>query len=222
VDNLKSLELSVGCSWSGGKDSCFALMKAIEQRSTAKFLLNMMNENGEISRSHGLPYSILKSQADAMGLPLLAVPTSWENYESNFISALSQLKAAYQVDGMIFGDIDLHEHRVWEEKVCAHAGLKAILPIWQRPHRELLIEMLASGIVSVIVSCNSTMGEEYLGKQLDENLMPELEAMGIDVCGENGEFHTVVLNCPLFSQPVKLPPYHKVKHENYYFLQYLL
>ena len=54
-------------SWSGGKDSCYALMLAIEQGLTPKVLLNMMNENGKVSRSHGLPLSILKQQAGFNG-----------------------------------------------------------------------------------------------------------------------------------------------------------
>jgi diphthamide synthase (EF-2-diphthine--ammonia ligase) len=80
--------------------------------------------------------------------------------------------------------------------------------------------MLSAGIETMIVSCNTVLGEGFLGKMIDESLIPELESQGVDVCGENGEFHTLVINCPLFKNRILLPPYHKVKHEEYWFLQW--
>ena len=180
----------------------------------------MMNENGIISRSHGLPLELLKQQADALGLPIIAVPASWKDYEIIFVDNLRKIRLTYNVNAMVFGDIDLQAHRDWEEMVCEKSGVKAILPLWQRDRKELLLEMLTSGIEAMIVSCNLVMGKEFLGRMLDVNLVPELEARGVDVCGENGEFHTIVLNCAAFNQPVKLPKYSKTRHEDYWFIQW--
>jgi diphthine-ammonia ligase len=127
---MKSI-LNIGCSWSGGKDSCYALMEA-QKSAVPKVLLNMMNENGLISRSHGLPFSLLHQQAEAITLPIMAVPTSWSNYEATFINTLVKIKSGYQVEGVVFGDIDLQAHRDWEEMVCEKSGVKAILPLWQK------------------------------------------------------------------------------------------
>lgn len=209
-----------GCSWSGGKDSCFALMKAIEQGVKPAVLVNMMNENGKISRSHGLPFSILGQQADAMNLPIIAQPTTWNDYQQHFVQTLQHIKSLYEVSVMVFGDIDLQPHRDWEEMVCQKAGLTAMLPIWQRDRKELVLQMIDSGIETMIVSCNTTMGERFLGKFITRELIPELEAVGVDVCGENGEFHTVVKNCPLFNMPVQLPSHSTVLHNEYWFLQW--
>jgi diphthine-ammonia ligase len=211
----------VGCSWSGGKDSCYALMKAVENGAIPKVLLNVMNEDGKISRSHGLPASILQQQAAALGVPLLSVASSWAAYEKTFTDTLNILKSEYEIECMVFGDIDLDAHREWEEKVCRAAGLVAALPLWKRERKTLLLEMLANGIQTMIVSCNLQLGEAFLGRMLDHELIPELEAKGVDVCGEGGEFHTVVIDCPLFQQPVNLPPSYKIRHEEYYFLQYV-
>jgi uncharacterized protein (TIGR00290 family) len=117
----------------------------------------------------------------------------------------------------IFGDIDLQAHRDWEEKVCSNTGLQAVLPLWQQDRKTLVQEMLASGIQTIIVSCNETMGERFLGKQLTTELVDELEAMGVDPCGENGEFHTLVTDCPLFQKPMVVHIRQKLKHENYWF-----
>jgi diphthine-ammonia ligase len=210
----------VGCSWSGGKDSCYAVMKAIEGGHAPAVLLNVMNEEGVISRSHGLPHHILNQQADAMGVPLFAIASSWKEYEKHFVHALKSLKQEYEIEGVVFGDIDLDAHRQWEEKVCEEAGLMALLPLWKRPRKALLMEMLARGIKTMIVSCNLAMGERFLGRMLDESLIPELESLDIDVCGESGEFHTVVIDCPLFKKPVTLPSFATVRHEDYWFLRY--
>ncbi|WP_295123733.1 diphthine--ammonia ligase [uncultured Chitinophaga sp.] len=207
-------------SWSGGKDSCFAMMQSIAAGLKPAVLLNIMNENGEISRSHALPRSILHQQAAALGLPMVNIPSSWQEYEKHFVNALHQVKSDYGVSGAVFGDIDLQAHRDWEEMVCGKAGLQAILPLWLQDRRQLVLQMLGCGISTMIVSCNTAMGPDFLGRVMNIQLVNELEDMGVDVCGENGEFHTVVVNCPLFNKPLDLPAYTKVQHEQYHFLKW--
>ena len=210
------------CSWSGGKDSCFALMQAIEKKYVPKILLNVLNEEGKISRSHGIPSRILQAQANAAGLPIHLINSSWKDYENNFITALKLLQKQYQLEHAVFGDIDLQAHKDWEEKVCTAAALQAFLPLWQQDRKHLVLQMLQAGIETMIVSCNEIMGKEFLGKILNENIIQELEALGVDVCGENGEFHTLVLNCPLFSQRINVAVSNKIKHENFWFTELVL
>lgn len=205
------------CSWSGGKDSCFALMQAMQLGYTPKVLLNVLNEEGKISRSHGIPSSILEAQARAGRLPVHLISSSWQDYEMNFTTALGILNEKYQLTHAVFGDIDLQPHRDWEEKVCANAGLTAVLPLWQQDRRNLVLQMLEAGIQTMIVSCNETMGEKYIGRVITPSLVDELESMGIDACGENGEFHTLVLDCPLFDHPVTATVKEKVLHNQYWF-----
>jgi uncharacterized protein (TIGR00290 family) len=205
------------CSWSGGKDSCFALMKAIQQGYAPQVLLNVLNEEGKISRSHGIPSAILQKQAAAAGLGIHLISSSWTDYEKHFTNALSVLKQQYQLTHAVFGDIDLQPHRDWEEKVCANAGLIAVLPLWQQDRKELVMAMLAAGIETIIVSCNTTMGSTYIGKTITPSLVDELESIGIDACGENGEFHTLVLNCPLFNERINARITEVVKHNDYWF-----
>lgn len=205
-------------SWSGGKDSCYALMKAIEEGAKAQVLLNVLNEGGKISRSHGIPVAILNAQAKAMRVPLHTVKATWGNYEQNFIKTLKELKSKYQTDTAVFGDIDIKTHRDWEEKVCQHSGLNALLPLWQGDRKQLVKEMITSGIQAIIVSCNTTLGTSFLGKEITLETLEELEAKGVDCCGENGEYHTLVINCPLFTTPIKLPNYNTIQYENYCFI----
>jgi diphthine-ammonia ligase len=205
------------CSWSGGKDSCFALMQAITFGYIPKVLLNVLNEEGKISRSHGIPYSILQQQADAAGLPVHLISSSWQEYEKHFTDALSLLKEEYELTHAVFGDIDLQAHRDWEEKVCINAGLTAVLPLWKQDRKALVMQMLETGIEAMIVSCNEVMGERFIGRLITPSLVDELELLGVDACGENGEYHTLVLDCPLFSSALHVSVKEKVKHEEYWF-----
>src|SRR3954462_14151759 len=180
--------MNTTCSWSGGKDSCFALMQAIEQGYAPQVLLNVLNEAGKISRSHGIPEIILKAQSEAAGLPIYLIASSWQEYEVKFVQTLQKLAEEYDLQYAVFGDIDLQEHRDWEEKVCKKADIEAVLPLWKQDRRKLVAQMLKSGIDTIIVSCNETMGKDFLGKTLTPDLIDELEQMGIDACGENGEY----------------------------------
>lgn len=211
------MEKNLVCSWSGGKDSCFALMRAIAMGFKPKVLLNVLNEEGQLSRSHGIPAAILRLQAEAMHTPIHLIASSWQAYEQHFTAALTHLKNEYTLTHAVFGDIDLQAHRDWEEMVCATAGLSAILPLWQEDRKALVRTMLKEGIEAVIVSCNETMGERFLGEKISLPLMEELEAMGIDPCGENGEFHTLVTNCPLFKAGINVTIGQKQKHDHYWF-----
>ena len=117
----------------------------------------------------------------------------------------------------MFGDIDLQAHRDWEEKVCLQSGLRAVLPLWKEDRYQLVMSMLNAGIKTMIVSCNETMGPGFPGRFMDEALLGELQSIGVDVCGENGEFHTVVVDCRLFSEPITIPSSIVVKHGDYWF-----
>lgn len=206
------------CSWSGGKDSCYALVKAVQNGLKPAVLLNVLNEQGKISRSHGIPAPVLELQAAKCGIPISLLSASWEDYETKFTAALIQLKHQYNLTHAVFGDIDLDAHREWEEKVSASAGLEAILPLWKNDRLALFNEMMGVGISAMIVSCNDKMGEHFLGRMLNREIIPELWALGVDVCGENGEFHTIVLDCPLFSSPLNVHMGAKRRHQDYHFL----
>lgn len=211
--------MKIGCSWSGGKDSCFALMKQIAQGDQLKVVMNVMDENQEFSKSHGLTQEVLRAQAKALNVPIQIASASWSTYEENFITNLKSVKSAHEIEGMVYGDIDIQKHRDWEEKVSAAAGLQAYLPLWQGDRKNLVESMIDSNIKAIIVSCNHTLGLDFLGAEISHDLIPKLEAKGVDVCGENGEFHTLVVDCPLFNQPIKIEQGEKVKTDNYCFIE---
>ncbi|HYD60457.1 MAG TPA: diphthine--ammonia ligase [Noviherbaspirillum sp.] len=188
-------------SWSGGKDSCLAMWRARQSGMQIRRLITAMDEDGESSRSHGIPPELIQAQADALGTELRFYKTSWGNYEERFVATLRDAHAG-GIRHAVFGDIDLVPHREWEEKVCAKADITPCLPLWDEPRRKLVDEFLSLGFKAVVVCVNGKyLGREFCGRDFDEAFLADLPA-GVDACGENGEFHTFVYDGPCFAQPV--------------------
>jgi len=201
----KSLKgLPFFCSFSGGKDSCLALYRAIKEGAIPKFLLTMCVEDGQKTRSHAIPIEVIRAQAESMGISLIIRNTSWDDYEKSFITAIGDFKAE-GINTGIFGDIDLEPHRKWEEKVCKAVNIKPILPLWKQGRKELLLEVLSLNFKATIIAVKEEkIDKHFLGRILDHKIIAEFEALGIDACGEEGEYHTVVTDGPLFSKPLKI------------------
>jgi uncharacterized protein (TIGR00290 family) len=190
------------CSWSGGKDSALALEVAIERGYEPARLFTVLDETGRRSRSHGLPLALLEAQADALGLELVTRAAGWAEYTDAFVDGLRELRAS-GCSRCVFGDIDISAHRAWCVDVCERAGLDADHPLWQRDRGQLVRELVQRGYAAMLVVVRSAaLDRSFLGRKLDLDLLAELEARGIDACGENGEFHTVVVDGPRFSQAI--------------------
>lgn len=191
-------------SWSGGKDSCLAFYKAVENGYSPKKLFTMFSKENDISAAHRLKEEVLKAQAFAIGIEYAVGRALFDEYEEVFVHNLKQFKK----DGLdygVFGDIDIEGHKQWNDKVCKMSSITAVLPLWQKNRKELVKEFINLGFKAKIVVVNTTMlDKRFLGQDLSFSLMEEIEACGADVCGENGEYHTVVYDGPIFRQPVDL------------------
>lgn len=208
-------------SWSGGKDSALAMWRARRQGWEPVALFNMLAAREERSRSHGLAPAVLAAQAQALGLPLVTARADWSDYEVVFIATLRD--EARRAEAVVFGDIDLDAHREWEEKVCHAAGLEAVLPLWQQPRRALVDEMIATGFVARICAVrDGVLPAAFLGRVLDDGCVRELEALGVDPCGEAGEFHTLVVDGPEFAAPLELRTGHTHSHGGCTFIDFSL
>jgi diphthine-ammonia ligase len=189
-------------SWSGGKDSCFACWKATSQDLKVSHLLNFINTDSTKAMSHGLDSQLIALQAQAIGLPMLQQKVTWETYEAGFKDALERLKPK-GITGLVTGDIYLQEHKDWIDRVCGEVGIKALLPLWGMDSANILTDFIDAGFKAIIVSVKAKLlGKEWLGRQVNKKLASELDQLGIDVCGEAGEFHTFVYDGPSFKKPV--------------------
>jgi len=201
MDNLAAIS-----SWSGGKDSCLACYKAIQQGYKVKLLLNFISRESKRGCFHGIEGRLLKFQADLIGIPLVQkeVSADMQKYEEEFKAAVTELKGK-DIGSMVFGDIYLLEHESWIERVCADLKIKALEPLWNEPAENIVDEFIRLGFKAIIVSCKADiLGKEFLGRYIDKNLVEEFKKRNICPCGEKGEFHTLVVDGPIFSKPIKI------------------
>jgi len=192
------------CSWSGGKDSCLALHRVASGGAIPRALLTVFTEDETRTRSHGLHRSVVEAQAEALGLELRTVSTSWADYRESLIALLKEARW----DGMgsvVFGDIDIEAHRDWELAVARDAGIAGVLPLWGSTRSDVLDDWWRLHFEArIVVVRDGVMSRDYLGRTLDAEVASALEAQGVDACGENGEFHTLATNGPLFRHPLKI------------------
>jgi len=189
-------------SWSGGKDCCQALFRASAAFDVV-VMVTMFDDAGARSRSHGLRPEVLDAQAERLGLPRLSGRCSWESYTDEYVQVLGRARAL-GVTHVIFGDIMFDAHRAWNEDVCLRSGLTPVLPIWGESTAALAREFVAAGGIARLITVRSPLDASWLGRTMTNDAIVALEDLGADPCGENGEFHTVVTNCPGFSRPLEL------------------
>lgn len=189
-------------SFSGGKDSILALHEMAAAGHEPVALLVMYRPEAGRSWVHGIAPQLLSAIADALEIPLLCCEANSENYNERMEWGLCQARQM-GAEVCVFGDIDTDGHREWDEARCAAAGLKAVLPLWGRDRLELVRRTLDLGY-RCIIKCVRTgvLPEDWLGQVLCPAHVEQMLAMGVDACGENGEYHTVVVDGPLFHHPV--------------------
>ena len=194
----------VFCSWSGGKDSALALHEAAAAGALPRLLVSMMVEGGERSRSHGLAGSCCRRRPTRSGCDPLRRRQLGRLRGGDGRPARGCRRRVETPVG-IFGDIDTESHREWVEGVCARAGTEAALPLWQRERRRVIGDLLEAGFEPVIVAVrDGVLPPELLGKVLDAAAVEEIERHGADAAGENGEFHTFVVDGPIFRRRLEV------------------
>jgi len=211
-------------SWSGGKDSCLACYKAVVQGYEVSHLVNFISREFRRVSFHGVRARLIRRQAQAMGIPLVqyTVPSDMSLYEQRFKEAVSVLKRK-GVEGMVFGDIYLQEHRDWIERVCGELGITPILPLWGMAPEYVLSEFIEADFEAVVVAANAGIfSEEWLGRRIDHSFLAELKRLSqgreTDLCGEQGEYHTLAVDGPLFQLRLEVVFGVKVQRNGYWFL----
>ena len=184
-------------SWSAGKDSWLALIRAREQGLAVDTFVIMCDEDGT-SKSHTLPADLVDAQVRALGGTPFSVRVPQGQYATRFDETLRALAAAGHTH-MIFGDIDLQAHRDWLAPACERAGLAALFPLWGESRVALARELVARGVQARVVCVDTRwLDASFCGAAYDAAFLARLPA-GVCPCGEDGEFHTLVTGGPGFA-----------------------
>ena len=188
--------------WSGGKDSALALDRAGRAGLEVTRLVSFYDSATRRVRFHATRVEMLEAQAAAAGIGLRAIPTTWAEMEANLRHELASLRED-GFAGVVFGDIHLADVRAWYEDRVTDAGLEHVEPIWGEPPQLLLDEFISSGGRAVITCVDlAKLDEAWLGRVIDQRFASEIGTMGVDPCGENGEYHSFAFAGPVFKEPL--------------------
>jgi len=212
-------------SWSSGKDAAFALVEA-RRLGLADIVgvLTTVNEAHDRVAMHGVRRALLDRQIEALGLPAITVPIPSpcpnEVYEARMARACTAI-TAQGITHIVFGDLFLESVRAYREEKLASAGMKGIFPLWQRGTAALAAEMIAAGMVAHLVCVDpKKLPARFAGRRFGMDLLSDLPP-GVDPCGENGEFHTVVTAGPMFAEPIPVEIGEIVERDGFVFADVL-
>jgi uncharacterized protein (TIGR00290 family) len=205
-------------SWSGGKDSCLALFKAIQKGYEISILLNFISEEYKRCCFHGVSNELMNIQSEAIQIPIVqkSVPADMKEYETQFKLAVNELKKR-KIQGMVFGDIYLEEHKSWVDRVCNDIEITPIEPLWNLPAEKVVKEFIDIGFKAIVISAKADLFEEdFLGREINYDLISEIKKKNICCCGENGEFHTFVYDGPIFKKKIIINETEKILKEGFW------
>ena len=206
IERANAIAPKAFVSWSSGKDSAFALYEA-RRRGIADVVgvLTTITEPYDRVAMHGVRTSVLDRQISALCLPCIKIPlpSACTNavYDARMAAAMAEIRAQ-GVQHIVFGDLFLEDIRAYREEKLAAAGMHGIFPLWKRDTGRLAAEMIASGLRAHLVCVDPRkLDRRFAGREFDAQLLSEFPP-GVDPCGENGEFHTVVSQGPMFNAAI--------------------
>ncbi len=204
--------------FSGGKDSCLAMHKAMEQHEVI-CLISIISKNKESYMFHTPNINITEAQAEAIGLPILIQETEGEKEEElkDLKEAIKKAKEKYKIEGIVTGAIRSVYQASRIQKLCKELDLECINPLWQKDQIELLNEIIKNKFEVIISGVFAyPLGKELLGKKIDTNIITKLKEMQekyeINPAGEGGEIETTVLDAPFFKKKIEVVD-HKINYE---------
>ncbi|WP_017211565.1 diphthine--ammonia ligase [Clostridium beijerinckii] len=205
-------------SFSGGKDCTLALYRMIKSGYKIIGLL-VTFESKKDSYFHKIPRNVFQDISKELEIPLIEIDCSNKNnYEEEFEMALKVSKDK-GAEICVFGDIDIEAHRGWCLDRCKASGIKGVFPLWQENREKLTNEFIDCGFKAIIKKVNlKALGIEFLGKELTKDVVNEIKNLGCDPCGENGEYHTLVFDGPIFKSSIKFNKSGTEITENYGYL----
>lgn len=208
-------------SWSSGKDSAWALhvLRQSAEYHVAGLFTTVNSAFGRVAM-HAVRVELLREQARAVGLPLYLIEIPYPCSNEQYAVAMEEFVACAREEGVrnfAFGDLYLEDVRRYREDRLRDTGMAAIFPLWGRPTRELLGEMLADGLRACLTCVDPrVLPASFAGQELTPQLLERLP-QGVDPCGEHGEFHSFVFDGPMFGYPLDVEMGEVVERDGFVF-----
>jgi len=191
---------------SGGKDSSFAIYKALQEGHEVTDLVTIIPANEDSYMFHSANIHLTGLIADACGIPLTSQISTGEKEKElkDLKKALSQLN----IDGVIVGAIESEYQASRVRRICAELGIKMYAPLWHVESERLLREMTELMDIRMVKVAAAGMDESWLGRRFDEKLIEDLKALNrkyrVHIAGEGGEYESLVLDAPFYRKRIDL------------------
>ncbi|KAK8782111.1 hypothetical protein V5799_016546 [Amblyomma americanum] len=220
---------------SGGKDSCFNMLKCVEHGHDIVALAHLKPKDKDELDSYmyqSVGHEIVGHYAEAIGLPLfqgeiVGKPCNQgSEYEvtegdevEDLFKLMSRAKKTVNYEAVSVGAIFSDYQRVRVLNVCDRLGVTMLAYLWHCDQAQLLREMVDSGIHAILIKV-AALGlepQKHLGKTLTEiydHMILMEKKYGLNVCGEGGEYETATLDCPLFHKRIVIDESEVVIHSN--------
>lgn len=194
--------------WSGGKDSCLALWELQRTREVeVAALLTTCTEADDCVSVHAVPRVLIEQQAASLNLALhvVRVPANPSNaeYERRMSAALLDLRD-HGITDVVAGDLFLQDLRQYREALWKRLNLSGVFPLWRKETRTLAQTFVNDGFEAVTVCVDTAvLDSSFAGQPITHQFLSRLP-IGVDPCGENGEYHSFVFNGPIFRRPIAI------------------
>lgn len=191
-------------SWSGGKDSALTLYKLLNNpKYQVVGLLSVLfkhTDGKEYIGMYMIEKSIIKQQSEKIGIHLYTISYTDINSYQNKMHVFLEWCVSKKILHIAFGDIHLQHLRDKREQQLATVGMRAIFPLWNMQPEKIIKEFFELKFKAIIVNVDTQyLNKEILGTELNKKI---LDHKNIDICGENGEYHTLVYDGPIFNSAV--------------------
>ena len=165
-------------SWSGGKDSCLAVFRAMRKGLNVSHLVHFDRPNN----LHGVDPSMIELQSELTGIPMVQKRVAQEDFEGEFKKTVAEL-TKQGVRGMVFGDIYLEPHKEWVDRVCRDLGIEPIEPLWGLKTEDIIEDFLKEGFETIVASGNRELiDKKFIGRAMDREFIDYLKSKKLDVC----------------------------------------
>ncbi len=209
--------------FSGGKDSSWALYRALEEGLDVARLVTV-HPGGDSYMYHVPATDLAGLAAESIGIPLVEVDPGDLGAETATDSGaqgdaeVEPLEAALReldgdldggLAGVTAGAVESEYQTSRIEAMCERLGIDLFAPLWQEDPEELADTMLSAGFeITIIQVAAGGLDESWLGRTLDRDALADLRDLndryGVHLLGEGGEFETLVTDGPHMDRPIEL------------------
>jgi diphthine-ammonia ligase len=214
-------KVKVAALWSGGKESCLACYKAMTGGFEVTFIVTFLSETPIVCH----PLSLIQLQSKALRLPHIKVKVK-EPYFQEYRKAISRFIKENGIEGIVTGDISVVDsfHGNWIDDVCKGLRVKVIKPLWGLDRYHILNNLVSQGFKAVFTCVRQPwFDEEWLGRELNRDCLRKLKALeekyGLDLCGERGEYHTMIVDAAIFKEAIQISKFSKEKKDVLHFMK---